>query len=146
MRLMSRDKAGVELDIFADQYRREKGLESFVGDYWVEYLVDSLYRFRHILSWLPREDTLSILDIGTTPFTWFLKMQCPRAAVATIDRTDHRFGADCDAKGVVFRTCDLERDPIPFADGVFDVVIFTAVLDHIVVPPSEILAEIRRVL
>ncbi len=41
---------------------------------------------------------------------------------------------------------DFERSPLPFADGSFDVVFFTEVLEHVAIKPAvDVLRDIRRV-
>ena len=42
--------------------------------------------------------------------------------------------------------CNLEDAAVPYDSGFFDVVVFTEVLEHLFAPPSEVLAEIHRIL
>jgi SAM-dependent methyltransferase len=52
-----------------------------------------------------------------------------------------------DGEGIEFRLCDLEKDPIPFEDEYFDIVLFCEVLEHLSNQAGRItLKEINRVL
>lgn len=110
------------------------------------YMEEHAHRFKRTLAALPSSATpLRILDIGTTPFTLFLKQAYPQHQVCTLDRTD-LLKERCRGVGIELRSGNLEREPIPFDDDSFDVVIFTEVLEHVFAPPSDILREVRRIL
>ncbi|MEA1907277.1 MAG: class I SAM-dependent methyltransferase [Euryarchaeota archaeon] len=112
----------------------------------LEYMKDLKYHFVKIFDAIPESlDPLKILDIGTTPFTLFIKETHPHYDVATIDLTD-LMETRCKRKGIEHRVCDLANQPIPFEDGYFDVVIFTEVFEHLFAPPMEVMSEILRVL
>ena len=114
--------------------------------HWKRHLTTERFRFRHIIDSIPGcAGRVRILDIGTTPFTLFIKRLHPHYEVSTVDFTDY-WEHLCDEAGVSFRVCDVERQSLPFEDGYFDVVIFTEVLEHLFVPPSKVLREIRRVI
>jgi SAM-dependent methyltransferase len=110
------------------------------------YMRDHAYHFKRILKSMPRSDRpLTILDIGTTPFTLYLKKEFAGYHVFTLDRSD-LLKARCLEAGVEFRSCDLDLASIPFEGEFFDVVVFTEVLEHIFCPPSIILGEVKRIL
>jgi len=116
-----------------------------MGDYWTRYMLQDLHRWHQVLRSLPTmKGPVDVLDIGTTPFTWFLASR-PDLCVATVDRTT-RYQAACEQRGVAFQSCNLEQEALPYADASFDFVVFDAVIEHLIVPPSEVLSEIRRVL
>ena len=50
-----------------------------------------------------------------------------------------------DGEGIEFRLCDLEKDPIPFEDEYFDMILFCEVFEHLS-NPRITLKEINRVL
>ena len=52
----------------------------------------------------------------------------------------------CNDENDEFRPCNLATQPIPYEDDYFHLIIFTEVLEHLVVPPSVVLKEVRRVL
>jgi SAM-dependent methyltransferase len=49
-------------------------------------------------------------------------------------------------ESIQLKQCDISRDPIPFDDETFDVVIMTEVLEHLVARHERVLGEIRRVM
>jgi len=110
------------------------------------YMNNLKYHFVKIFDAIPdTPDPIKILDIGTTPFTIFIKETHPHYEVATIDLTD-LLATRCKQNGIKLRVCDLANQPIPFEDDYFDVVIFTEVFEHLFAPPTEIMSEIGRVL
>ena len=110
------------------------------------YMESLKYHFVKIFDAIPDSpDPIKILDIGTTPFTLFIKETHPHYEVATLDLTD-LMGTRCKQKGIELRVCDLANQPIPFEDDYFDVVIFAEVFEHLFAPPTEIMREISRVL
>jgi len=103
------------------------------------------YHFKRILKSIPRSDRpLTTLDIGTTPFTLYLKGEFAAYSILTLDRTE-LLKEECLEAGVELRGCDLDLGKIPFESEFFDV-IFTEVLEHIFSPPSIILREVHRIL
>jgi SAM-dependent methyltransferase len=112
----------------------------------LKYLRYAAFRFRYTAQLLPKTtEPLRVLDIGTTPFTLYVKKANPHFEVFTLDRTE-LLKERCSSNGVELRTCDLDSDALPFPDDFLDVVIFTEVLEHVFRPPSEILSEVRRIL
>lgn len=132
-----------------DSIQNEQATSSYIEldkDKEIEYMRKSRYRFQKIYSAIPRSsESLRVLDIGTTPFTFFIKKTLPHYEVATIDRTN-LMEDNCQTWGIQFKSCDLDKPSIPFEDGYFDVIIFTEVLEHIFAPPTQILRELRRIL
>lgn len=110
------------------------------------YMEVHKYRFEKVLDAIPiSPNPIRILDIGTTPFTLFIKEANPHYEVTTIDLTN-LLEARCKAKHIESRVCNLATQPIPFNDSHFDVVIFTEVFEHLPAPPTDIFREISRVL
>ncbi len=111
-----------------------------------EYLRVARMRFQKAASALPASnDKLRVLDIGPTPFTLYIKKRFPHYDVYALDRSPHleeRFAR----YDVELRVCDLDDDTLPFADNFFDLVVFMEVLEHVFRPPSEVLAEVLRLL
>jgi SAM-dependent methyltransferase len=52
----------------------------------------------------------------------------------------------CRAADIELRTCDLDDEQPPFDESMFDVVVFTDVLEHIFAPPSDVLRGVKRIL
>jgi SAM-dependent methyltransferase len=112
----------------------------------LRYMRESTCRFRAILATIPNGPApLRILDIGPTSFTVFLRRRFPQHEFWCVDLSDAA-RARYTAEQIEHRVCDLNRDRLPLADEFFDLVIFTEVLEHLGIPPSRVLADIRRVL
>lgn len=115
-------------------------------DGWKIYMATERYRFRHVIDSMPScTSQIRVLDIGTSPFTLFIKRMYPHYEVSTLDFSDY-WEDSCKEAGIKFRMCDLEKQPLPFEDDYFDLVIFTEVLEHLSAPPSKVLREVRRVM
>jgi SAM-dependent methyltransferase len=132
------------LDDFITRLHHDEAWRGF--DASLRYMEHARHRFHAIITSLPPvSHRITLLDIGTTPFTLYLKQRYPHYDIATIDLTS--FWQDsCRHLGVGFQICDLDRDDLPFDDQSFDVVIFTEVLEHLAVSPTQILMKIQRVL
>ena len=112
----------------------------------IVYMLEEKFHFERVLESIPRSATsIRILDIGTTPFTIFVKLTYPLYDVWTLDRTE-LLKERCKVHGIHLRACDLDDHPPPFDDEYFDLVIFTEVLEHIFAPPREVLTGIRQIL
>ena len=139
----------IDFDAYLEQLARSDEADAYLEldrDKELEYLRYAAFRFRHTARCLPASGgPRRILDIGTTPFTLYLKASRPDDEVTTLDRTT-LLADRCRAAGVAHATCDLDVDPFPFPDEAFDVVVFTEVLEHVFRPPSEVLGEVRRIL
>jgi SAM-dependent methyltransferase len=90
-----------------------------------------------------RRRPLAILDVSCFATTQLFRIVFPDARVHACDKhlKWHPF-----LDGVEARLCNLERDSLPYEDGIFDLVIFTETLEHIPRSPYAILGEIHRVL
>lgn len=112
----------------------------------IAYMEAHKYRFKEIINSIPFSSSLiRVLDIGTTPFTIFIKMSYPHFEVSTLDLTN-LMEDRCEASCIQFKICDLSKQLVPFNDGYFDIVIFTEVLEHLFASPTQVLKEIRRVM
>lgn len=84
-----------------------------------------------------------------------LDVGCGRGAVASLlsERFDEVHGVDADEealataaeRGVGVARADLDREPLPFADGYFDAVVSLDVIEH-VLDPATFVRELARVL
>jgi SAM-dependent methyltransferase len=103
-------------------------------------------RYAAILDALDVPAGSRVLEVGVTPG------QCTQLLVGAGYRV---WGVDLDPTtrrtlwqrlGVPVCQIHLERDPLPFADGSFDCVVFSEVIEHLVYSPLPPLREMRRVL
>lgn len=135
-------------DEYLSSLRSEES-EAYINndkDSELAYMEAAKYRFEKVLDAIPASpDPIRILDIGTTPFTLFIKEANPNYEVCTVDITGHLM-TRCKAKYVELKVCNLATQPIPFDDNHFDIVIFTEVLEHLPAPAADIFCEISRVL
>lgn len=116
----------------------------------LQYLGGAIDRFEAITAAIPAqaprcEGPARLLDVGTTPFTLYLKQAFAQYDMWTLDRTP-LMEERCNKHGVRFVVGDLDTGCLPFPEGYFDVVVFTEVLEHVFAPASDVLGEIRRIL
>ena len=121
---MNGAKSTTAFDAFLASLEDEPDETSFIeldreGE--LDYLSQHRYRFDATIEALesgtPPE---ALLDVGTTPFTMYLKAAYPDAEVCTIDLTD-LLKTRCEDRSIEFFACDLTRSPLPFPDDRFDV-------------------------
>jgi SAM-dependent methyltransferase len=87
--------------------------------------------------------SLRILDITCFATTQMFRIMFPKAIVHACDK-HLRWRAFLD--GVECRSCNLEKDSLPYDDDALDLVVFTETLEHVPRSPYTILTDIRRVL
>ncbi|MDD5093466.1 MAG: methyltransferase domain-containing protein [Dehalococcoidia bacterium] len=116
------------------------------GHFELLYLDNQKYRFESLANLIARQaNNRSILDIGPSPFTIMLRRLFEDSAITTLDMTD-MLGPLCWRHQIDFNLVDLSKQPMPWMDGSFDVVILGEVLEHVPCHPAPLLRECRRVL
>jgi SAM-dependent methyltransferase len=115
-------------------------------DYEIFYSRQHLRRFRQIYRLIDRLPVQSgnLLDIGTTPFTFFVQSQS-RFKVSSIDYSAC-FRRRCAQAGIDFRQHDFTSHSLPFEPQSFDVVVMTEVFEHLLADPVRILTKVRQLL
>ncbi|MBA3469913.1 MAG: class I SAM-dependent methyltransferase [Herpetosiphonaceae bacterium] len=103
------------------------------------------YRFRDLLRALPAAPA-RILEIGTTPGTFTGILRRAGYEVAGIDLFPEGRAALWQELGVEVMFCNLDEQPIPYADESFDAVVFSEVIEHLAGSPLRPLREMARVL
>ena len=86
----------------------------------------------------------SLLDIGTTQFTFLLK-KLTTHEIFTIDYTSG-FKQRCADSGIAFETHDITSPALPFGGRRFDVIVFTEVFEHLLANPVRIFAKLKSML
>lgn len=117
-----------------------------------DYFKCSRERFLHVLQLalaaLPRGSRL--LDIGNAPGYLGQALYLAGYSVCGINLSDAWNGTYPDPGYLArfdVRACDIEKNSLPYADGSFDGIVFTEVLEHIAIRhPEQVLTEFRRVL
>jgi SAM-dependent methyltransferase len=121
---------------------------------WVEV---NLPRFARTLDLVPTGAAgQRCLELGARPFTFTLLMRRYRPyelslvdyfpSEATVYRETLRLGATGEVQALESRLCDVEREPLPFADGSFEGLLCCEVLEHLTADPTAMLRQIHRVL
>jgi SAM-dependent methyltransferase len=118
-----------------------------LATWWLHHLKHSEGRYLDILSFFrPSERGGDILEVGAVPgqFTVLLKELGYR--VRGVDLDPDRVGGLWSKYGLEVDRVDIEQEPLPFASGSFDLVLFTETLEHLRLNPLLALREIHRVL
>jgi len=92
-------------------------------------------------------DSSVVLDLGIAPYFFAhvirsqfkCKMYGVGLSAGKVDGVEENFE-------IPTHYCNMETEDLPFEDAMFDVVLFTEVLEHLVMSPSRTVAEIHRVL
>lgn len=129
-----------------DQVRREL---TSLGEQVLEYFDSSCPRYEYTLGLALGQTSGRVLDLGCSPGHLGMALVMHGFEVEGIDLNTGWLVkyAPGWAERLRVRQADVERESIPHPDGVFDLVLFTEVLEHVAVEdPLKILREIRRVL
>jgi glycosyltransferase involved in cell wall biosynthesis/SAM-dependent methyltransferase len=144
----------------------EAALREFVTSIQVEdgpeeelrnYANDDFKRFIYTLGLVPEENDLRILELGANPYfttTLLQKFRQSELHLANFFEagkesegnqrvTIHQTG---EVINYSYKHFNVEEDEFPYADEMFDVVLFCEILEHLLQDPVHALAEIRRVL
>jgi SAM-dependent methyltransferase len=87
-----------------------------------------------------------VLEVGVCPPLLTLALAERGYRVDGVDLDPSRFASAIAEHGLSVSRRDVERDPLPFADGTFDVVVCNEVLEHLRTDPPYAFQEIRRVM
>ena len=103
------------------------------------------HRFQKLLATLPPAPA-HVLEIGTTPGQ-FTEILC-RAGyqVAGVDLFPDQRAELWRRLGVEVLFCNIDEQPLPYADAKFDAVVLSEVIEHLVSSPLPALREMARVL
>jgi 2-polyprenyl-3-methyl-5-hydroxy-6-metoxy-1,4-benzoquinol methylase len=116
-----------------------------------DYFANSIPRYKHYLSIIKNlRRGANVLEVGSAPghlsiCMYFLGLDLVCINLNALYSDFYPNPAWNEKLNVIEH--NIEKTPIPFDEGTFDVVVFTEVLEHIAIrPPSEILEELHRVL
>jgi SAM-dependent methyltransferase len=117
-----------------------------------------------IKKWAPPDRPMRVLELGSAPyyFTLLLHRALPCQIVgvnveagvwpgeaqsaAEPKMVRLRWGADDSALELEIHVFNIEKDPFPFADDSFDMVLCMEVIEHLAYSPTHMLTETHRVL
>jgi SAM-dependent methyltransferase len=104
-------------------------------------------RYEHDLAVVARHsDRQRILEIGAFPFHVTAGLALTGRRVTAVDLKPERGRLLTDRLGLAVQRCDVERQPLPFEDSAFDLVLLCETLEHLRVDPQFALSEVNRVL
>jgi len=154
-RLPSREEAArylLSFDLFRQIGRPEEG---------EEYVRQHLERLIRTLEFLPElGEGAEVLELGASPYfmTVLLKKHFRWSVTPANYFEDYGAPAGPEAESRIsseafgethtfrYKTFNIERDPFPYADASFDLVLCCEILEHLVMDPSHLLGEMHRVL
>ncbi len=87
-----------------------------------------------------------ILEIGSSPLHMTILMKKSGMNVTGIDIAPERLSELLDKYDLEVLKCDIEKQHLPFGDGIFDLVILTEVFEHLRIDPIFTIGEICRTL
>ncbi len=115
-------------------------------EWWLTYLRRQRQRYLNTLSFLTEADRGGrLLEVGSVPGHFTVVLKELGFDVQGVDVDPARVQPIWDRYGLRVARVDIEREPLPFAAGSFDLVLFTEVLEHLRVNPLFALREVFRV-
>lgn len=126
-----------------------------------EYITFHLQRFRKTLDYLPvLAGEVQVLELGASPYfmtflmqkyfgykvstaNFFADYRTPAGGTETARICSRVYQEDHEYTYPLF---NLETDPFPFADQSFDIILCCEIIEHLIMDPSFMLAEIHRLL
>lgn len=88
----------------------------------------------------------SILEVGSAPCHMTALLKCTGYAVVGVDANPERVAEFSRQFDLDIRRCDIERSPLPFADGSVACALLCETFEHLRIDPAFVLSEINRVL
>jgi SAM-dependent methyltransferase len=119
-------------------------------DSWYAAYVDTSHERLAIdldlLQQLDPAHSTHVLDVGASPPLLLAALVANGWRATGIDIDPSRFARSAAALGFEVVGCDIEREPLPFADGAFDVIVMNEVFEHLRIDLIATMTEISRVL
>jgi SAM-dependent methyltransferase len=88
----------------------------------------------------------TIVEIGAFPYHLTMLLKRLGYACTAVDLAPERQRERVEREGLVVHRCDIEREPLPFANASCGLVVFNEVLEHLRVDPLFVMSEISRVM
>ena len=92
------------------------------------------------------ERSARILEYGAIPLLLTSALAALEYNIRAIDIKPERFASAIANLGLDVVGCDVETEPVPFADGEFDAVLFHELFEHLRINPVFTMSEVVRVL
>lgn len=90
--------------------------------------------------------TAPLLEVGSVPLYLTAALSRLGYPVAGVDLLPSRYSNAIDTLNLEVASCDIERDPLPFADASFSTVLLNEVFEHLRIDLIFTMREISRVL
>jgi len=119
-----------------------------IRDWFSAYVNTHLQRLAFDLDEIRRcfQTNDRILELGSTPPVLTVALLDQGYRVEGIDIAPERFGRTIKRHGLTIHRCNLEKDPLPFADASFDGIICNEILEHLRGDLIAIFEDVLRVL
>ncbi len=143
----------LSFDLFSQMGRPDEG---------VAYAKEHLHRIIKTVELLPPlEGPVKVLELGATPYYMTLIMQkYLNYDITAANFADYEFGVVSDKEGhttvsskefdeiykFTYKMFNVERDPFPYEDEEFDLVLCCELIEHLLLDPSHMISEAHRVL
>lgn len=108
----------------------------------IGYLKFHYKRFKILLSLVQSGSQGKLLDIGTTPFTFYLSENTNHDVFAFDYNTYLKERSE--EFNIHFQSGDLEKDDLPYEDDFFDIVLFAEVFEHIHSDPVKLFKRLLK--
>ncbi|HYE65336.1 MAG TPA: class I SAM-dependent methyltransferase [Pyrinomonadaceae bacterium] len=87
-----------------------------------------------------------LLEFGSVPLLFTGALQRLGYDIQGVDIAPERFQTAIDQLGISVSKCNIETEPLPFADASFDLAIFNELFEHLRINPIFTMREVLRVL
>lgn len=122
----------------------ERRLDAWFDGYYREHRTRFAGDLRLVERYVARGGR--ILESGAIPLVMTAALSALEYDVTALDLRPERFAGAIAQLGLNVARCDIENEPVPCADGVFDAVLFSEVFEHLRINPVFTMREVRRVL
>jgi len=118
--------------------------QSFFDLYYTTHRDRLAFDIEYVLENAAKRD--SILDVGCSPLLAFRALQREGFQITGVDLRPDEFADAIDKWQMQVACCDIEREPLPFADESFDLVQLNEVFEHLRINLPFTLRQLFRVL
>lgn len=137
-----------DLALLADLAHRIEPDDASLEAWFTKYFEQHQQRLAADLEIIRRhvEPGSRILEYGAIPLLMTAALAALDYKVHAVDIQPQRFAAAIADLGLDVTRCDVESEPVPFAGGEFDAVLFNELFEHLRIDPIFTLREAFRVL